>query len=476
MCSPWSENFLRNCEKVSNVTLVCKDGKLTSHKIVLARISDYIRDLMLLIPNEEDIIIMLPDFPIKIVRDFVTKHIFKDFLDTHNKSNQIDFSELKAVLGSNEKKASVVKCDVDLNIKDDFKDDFKGHVDVVTDFKEEETEYFSPNDEDYDDDQEQYDPPQTIKKEKKEPRAKKQNKKAEKRQMKVEDILNMFPPGFNADELSEDEVIEDTGNLSLGKKLKLEKRKKYNLARKALLRGEFNSIRGCASKFGLSESTLRKLVRSGRNYSGRGKGFKFFSEQEELLIKDRIIARAGGESNLTFQIVKQCLNEEYSILRINHPEKNLPEILPCNFPFNFSKRNGLTKIISEKLEEGRKDRRNFECEICYKKFTWKNALVGHQKTVHASFFNRPEQNSTTPDSDDKKSFECEICYKKFIWKNALVSHQKSVHSAFFQRPEQELHNGSRGASINNSQSSPLVSSQQQFISNLALFCNSAQSK
>ena len=73
-------------------------------------------------------------------------------------------------------------------------------------------------------------------KEKKEPRAKKQNKKAEKRQMKVEDILNMFPPGFNADELSEDEVIEDTGNLSLGKKLKLEKRKKYNLARKALLR------------------------------------------------------------------------------------------------------------------------------------------------------------------------------------------------------------------------------------------------
>ena len=77
MCSPWSENFLRNCEKVSNVTLVCKDGKLTSHKIVLARISDYIRDLMLLIPNEEDIIIMLPDFPIKTVRDFVTKHIFK---------------------------------------------------------------------------------------------------------------------------------------------------------------------------------------------------------------------------------------------------------------------------------------------------------------------------------------------------------------------------------------------------------------
>ena len=83
MCSPWSENFLRNCEKVSNVTLVCKDGKLTSHKIVLARISDYIRDLMLLIPNEEDIIIMLPDFPIKVVRDFVSKHIFKGRPNTY---------------------------------------------------------------------------------------------------------------------------------------------------------------------------------------------------------------------------------------------------------------------------------------------------------------------------------------------------------------------------------------------------------
>ena len=163
-------------------------------------------------------------------------------------------------------------------------------------------------------------------------------------------------------------------------------------------------------------------------------------------------------------------------MSINHPEKTLPNSALRCLKYNFCRRNNLEKLIQEKVEATRKDRRIYECEICYKKFTWKNALVGHQKTVHASFFNRPEQNSTTPDSDDKKSFECEICYKKFIWKNALVSHQKSVHPAFFQRPEQELHNGSRGASINNSQSSPLVSSQQQFISNLALFCNSAQSK
>ena len=70
--------------------------------------------------------------------------------------DQIDYSELKAALCSFDK-APFVKCDVNLTVKDDSK------INDVTDFKEEETEYYSPNDEDYDD-QEHYEPPRTVKK------------------------------------------------------------------------------------------------------------------------------------------------------------------------------------------------------------------------------------------------------------------------------------------------------------------------
>ena len=58
-----------------------------------------------------------------------------------------------------------------------------------------------------------------------------------------------------------------------------------------------------------------------------------------------------------------------------------------NFVYNFAKRNNLDQIINNKIDADREDRRNFECEICYQKFTFKNALVKHRGRAHSAFYN-----------------------------------------------------------------------------------------
>ena len=61
MIDKWRD-MISFCEGVSNVTIVCRDGTLQSHKILFARVSEFTKDLMMPIPSSDDITIMLPDF------------------------------------------------------------------------------------------------------------------------------------------------------------------------------------------------------------------------------------------------------------------------------------------------------------------------------------------------------------------------------------------------------------------------------
>ena len=47
--SDWAE-LVRHCKPVSNVNLVCRDGVVYSHKIVLASVSGFVETLLSDIP------------------------------------------------------------------------------------------------------------------------------------------------------------------------------------------------------------------------------------------------------------------------------------------------------------------------------------------------------------------------------------------------------------------------------------------
>ena len=69
--SNWSELVTLNCQPVSNVSLVCRDGVVYTHKIVLASVSGFVKTLLSDIPVGDHVSVFLPDFFTKDVENFL---------------------------------------------------------------------------------------------------------------------------------------------------------------------------------------------------------------------------------------------------------------------------------------------------------------------------------------------------------------------------------------------------------------------
>ena len=74
---------------MSNVNLVCRDGVVYSHKIVLASVSDFVKTLLSDIPVGDDVSVFLPDFSRKEVNKLLENILLK---------RRSDNSDLCAVL------------------------------------------------------------------------------------------------------------------------------------------------------------------------------------------------------------------------------------------------------------------------------------------------------------------------------------------------------------------------------------------
>ena len=69
--SNWVDLVDQNCQPVSNVSLVCGDGVVYTHKIVLASVSGFVKTLLSDIPTGDHVSVFLPDFFTKDVENFL---------------------------------------------------------------------------------------------------------------------------------------------------------------------------------------------------------------------------------------------------------------------------------------------------------------------------------------------------------------------------------------------------------------------
>merc|ERR1712112_739712 len=125
--------------------------------------------------------------------------------------------------------------------------------------------------------------------------------------------------------------------------------------------GECKSYHKAAKVVGVSRSSLQRYVTQGIMFRGKGSRSKIFNLQEEQMISERALSRSDGGKELTYKMVEECLYEELNILRVNQPERGLPEELTKRYLGCFCERNDLKKHIVKFAESKR--HRIFECEI-----------------------------------------------------------------------------------------------------------------
>ena len=64
------ETLLNKCHRVSNVSVRCQGGLVSSHKIVLAGLSPFIRNILAQIPIGDEATFIMPDFDSAVVERF----------------------------------------------------------------------------------------------------------------------------------------------------------------------------------------------------------------------------------------------------------------------------------------------------------------------------------------------------------------------------------------------------------------------
>ena len=87
--------MLKECSSMTNVTIVCCDGIIHTHKIVVASASDFIKHLLSDIPVGDEITIHLPDHDktsvMKLLDGVFTNDTIKNDI---NQVSSMDFSSL----------------------------------------------------------------------------------------------------------------------------------------------------------------------------------------------------------------------------------------------------------------------------------------------------------------------------------------------------------------------------------------------
>ena len=65
------ETLIEDCQFVSNVTILCQDGLVNTHKIILAGISDFIKSIIEEIPVGDQVTLFMPDFTSEDIDKFL---------------------------------------------------------------------------------------------------------------------------------------------------------------------------------------------------------------------------------------------------------------------------------------------------------------------------------------------------------------------------------------------------------------------
>ena len=356
--------LLKNSESVTNVTIICCDGVIYSHKIILACVSDFVKHLIDSIPSGDDITLLLPSFSIYHVQDLLS------LFETSAKTNAFGFLTTTK---------EPVKTEV-------FQDNYHS---VWVNSKTESIEDDSPS---------------------------VTGNSLENDAIDEKTITNTdHYEGLKANSEYEGNIQQSSGYMNeikekaykllnlyesssqMGEKIENPKTKaqiarnkmiqQQFLCRKALeglVNGDYPSVRSAAMDYGVCPSYLSRSLNKPTLFAGKGKRGPLTPQEEQHITK---VALERIEKGLAFtsKELKHIIEQEVERIKLKYPERNIVmskvKGADENFVRHFADRNDLKKyLVVKKLIK-----KEFECDVCFKGFTMKNAMDLHQKTVHYNF-------------------------------------------------------------------------------------------
>ena len=365
-------DMFEECSSMTNVTIVCSDGIIHTHKIVVATASDFIKHLLSDIPVGDEVTIFLPDNE----RDKVEEWISVIF----STKNQEDINDVMDV-GCN------LKCEPTLKISPD---DIKEEVEAIYsgDFIKEETTKSNADQlftipKIKKDSKKVKISPQTL------PLSEDKIQEVEELEDRIRSLEESRMKSTNAEDSDHQNSI--TENPPMNNRTILEKQILFEKAKVEVLKGK--SVRAAASMFKISHVTLSRFLKTNMEYQGRGRRSKVLTAEEETSLTQRLLDVSEGGSTLSYKLIGDLITQEFEIIQINEPERDLRiseksgSKVTDKYIKYFAKRTGLDKFVTRNNELSLESRRQngSECDVCGKMYTNEKNMRDHRKNIHFSF-------------------------------------------------------------------------------------------
>ena len=332
MNSNFLTDYISSCQAVADCRLISKDGKeFWAHRIVLGARSEFFKDILATISDTGHAAIILPDHD-----DEEVEAIRNEIISLDKKLTEEDLNELLFIVDNASNYKSNKTCE----------DDYCN--------KEIENNGDQP--------------------------------------LQEEDIPTSF---VNRTEISalkdkEKETFELKPEYKLEDQIKVEKPldTKKNLYKEAIesyFGGKFSSLYQVSKYYNLPYTTLYGVVVHRGSYRGKGRKGSLFSIEEENEIASMIINKAKDGMKVTWKVLKEMLEKQIEEMMVFDPSRETFRVsatkgglVDMHFVRRFAARNNLMQYIF--VQENKSSK--FECKECKKLFSFKNALVKHEKTVH----------------------------------------------------------------------------------------------
>ena len=412
------DSLWKSCQRLSNVTIRCHDGLISTHKIILASVSSFTKEILEDIPSGDQVTVLMPDFGSGPIEDFLSSWMNQKDFDP-----EIDRAFRNTIKKEQDAKENISIVDGKENPsveEPDGKDNLSvGQLDGKENPSVEELDgKENPSVEEL---------------------AGRENPSVELLfQTEEINVCETEPEHFDAESFLKDKLKSTKNRTSNAKKRKREfdvsliplidakiqslqhdlillplndKDVKYNTrkVKSIALQKAFKEIvlTGCsnrkaAKKFGISENRLRVLFKYPEKdeYMGgigrRGKVSMLTQEEEKIIVKKALAVSDDG-LYMNCPLLKTVMDEEIDILNKDQPGRNIP-----HFPKHVVWRFGHRHRLFEKSNERKALEKQVECDVCFHKFTNTKSVSDHKKATHFAFLNTHLYSVRTKKSVDKK--------------------------------------------------------------------------
>ena len=362
MSFSWDE-FHSDCRHVCNASIICEDGVIFTHKLILANMSGLMADILRYIPAADAVTLYLTTF---------SKLKVKTFLSDVLLNKDCSEPELCSIFGI-KNQACHIKNDTAVEIG------FRKKETQIDRVKEEVKEESLLEDDTFDQVE-----PDIVLREKNES-VKCEQELLEKFDCETEEKIKNFEREFIENPKTKSEIISNQ---------KTEKKIKYERAVALFKSGKVNSYKGAAKIYGVNDKTLKTILLSGGSFRGRGhKTLTRFTREEEKIIVDRALKLKSSEGkDLTYKLLIDIALEEAEVVKINQPERSdqmeFSKSQIYNFVVYLATKNHITHLVNSHIKKDIDQRRIYECEVCYRSFTYQNSVASHKRKCHSFLFSR----------------------------------------------------------------------------------------